>query len=298
MTASSVSTTVPATTPKRHRLGFMNDPRITTQLVVGLIMFGAVVVFAVIAPMVVDPKAARVGDDLQRLAPSAKHFLGTDVQGRDLWTVMALGTGNTLKMGLIAGFVGIAIGLVLGLISGYFGGLVDSSITIVTDALLTVPGIALLIVIASNVEQMTVEIMALTVAALAWMFPTRMIRAQVLSIRERSYIEVARTNGVGPFGIVFREIMPNLMPFVVAGFVGAVSGGMLAAIGLEALGLGANNANTLGVNIYRAQAYTAVTRGLWWWWAPPIFMIAFIFLALFIISAGMDRFANPRLRKT
>ncbi len=269
----------------------------TNQLIIGVLMFAAVVIFAVIAPIVVDPRAARVGDDLQRLPPSAKHFLGTDVQGRDLWTVMALGTGNTLKMGLIAGVVGISIGLVLGLISGYFGGLIDSSITVVTDALLTVPGIALLIVIASNVEQMTVEVMALTVAALAWMFPTRMIRAQVLSIRERSYIEVARSNGVGAFGVVFREIMPNLMPFVVAGFVGAVSGGMLAAIGLEALGLGANNANTLGVNIYRAQAYTAVTRGLWWWWAPPIFMIAFIFLALFVISAGMDRFANPRLRR-
>ena len=297
MTALAGATASSTPARRRRRIGFLDDPRITSQLVVGILMFAAVVVFAVVAPMVVDPKAAKVGGDLPRLPPNAQHFLGTDVQGRDLWTVMALGTGNTLKMGLIAGFVGITIGLVLGLVAGFYGGYLDSGITIFTDALLTVPGIAILIVIASNVEQMTVEIMALTVAALAWMFPARMIRAQVLSIRERSYVEVARANGVGTFGLIFKEVMPNLMPFVVAGFVGAVAGGMLAAIGLEALGLGANNANTLGVNIYRAQAYTAVTRGLWWWWAPPIVMIAFIFLALFITSAGMDRFANPRLRR-
>ena len=260
-------------------------------------MIAAVIVFSVVGPMVVDPKDARVASAPQHLSPSVEHFLGTDVQGRDLWTVMAMGTPNTLKIGLIAGFVGVGIGLVLGLISGFFGGYLDGGIRIFSDALLTVPGIALLVIIASNVQQMTVEIMALTVAALAWMFPARLIRSQVLSIRERSYIEVARANGVGPAGLIFKEIMPNLMPFLAASFVGAVGGAMLAAVGLEALGLGANQAQTLGVTIYWAQSYSAVISGYWWWWGPPIMMIAFIFLALFVTSVGMDRFANPRLRR-
>jgi peptide/nickel transport system permease protein len=224
-------------------------------------------------------------------------LLGTDTQGRDLWTVMCLGVGNTVKIGLIAGVVGVTVGLVLALIAGFFGGLPDSIIRIISDSLLTVPGIAILVIIASNVDQMTIEIMALTVAALAWMFPCRTIRSQVLSIRERSYVEVARANGVGPFGLIFREIMPNLMPFVAASFVGAVGGAMLAAIGLEALGLGAIQTHTLGVTIYWSQEYTAVLRGFWWWWGPPIVVIAFIFMALFVTSAGMDRFANPRLRR-
>ncbi len=193
---------------------------------------------------------ARVGATVPRVPPNLQHFLGTDTQGRDLWTVMALGVGNTLKIGLIAGFVGVGIGLVLALIAGFFGGLPDSIIRIISDSLLTVPGIAILVIIASNVEQMTIEIMALTVAALAWMFPCRTIRSQVLSIRERSYVEVARANGVGSFGLIFKEIMPNLMPFVIASFVGAVAGAMLAAIGLEALGLGAIQTQTLGVTIY------------------------------------------------
>jgi peptide/nickel transport system permease protein len=295
-TVAATQSTIP-TARRRRRIKFLNDPRVTRQLVVGLLMCTAIVVFAVVGPLVVDPKQANVGATTPRLPPNLQHFLGTDTQGRDLWTVMALGTGNTLKIGLIAGFVGVGIGLVLALIAGFFGGLPDSVIRIISDSLLTVPGIAILVIIASNDEQMTIEIMALTVAALAWMFPCRTIRSQVLSIRERSYVEVARANGVSSFGLIFKEIMPNLMPFVVASFVGAVGGAMLAAIGLEALGLGAIQTQTLGVTIYWSQEYTAVLRGFWWWWGPPILMIAFIFLALFVTSAGMDRFANPRLRR-
>jgi len=295
-TVAATQSTVPAAR-RRHRIKFLNDPRVTRQLVVGLLMCTAIVVFAIVGPLVVDPKQANVGATTPRLPPNLQHYLGTDTQGRDLWTVMALGTGNTLKIGLIAGFVGVGIGLVLALIAGFFGGLPDSVIRIISDSLLTVPGIAILVIIASNVEQMTIEIMALTVAALACMFPCRTIRSQVLSIRERSYVEVARANGVSAYGLIFKEIMPNLMPFVVASFVGAVGGAMLAAIGLEALGLGAIQTQTLGVTIYWSQEYTAVLRGFWWWWGPPILMIAFIFLALFVTSAGMDRFANPRLRR-
>ena len=241
---------------------------------------------------------ANVGATVPRVPPGVGHWLGTDTQGRDLWTVMALGVGNTLRIGLIAGFVGVGVGLVLALIAGFFGGLPDSIIRIISDSLLTVPGIAILVIIAANVEQMTIEIMALTVAALAWMFPCRTIRSQVLSIRERSYVEVARANGVGPSVSIFKEIMPNLMPFVIAQLrrrrrrrdAGRRSGSRRS-------GLGAIQTQTLGVTIYWSQQYTAVLRGFWWWWGPPIAMIAFIFLALFVTSAGMDRFANPRLRR-
>lgn len=297
---TTANPSVPAATvsapPVRRRRAW-RDPRITPQLVLGLGMLLALVTVAVLGPMLVDPKLANVTAVTPRLAPSAEHWLGTDTQGRDLWTVMMLAIPNTLKIGLIAGVVGTFIGVVLALIAGFFGGLPDVVIRIISDSLLTVPGIAILVIIAANIEQMTVEVMALTVAALAWMFPTRTIRAQVLSMRERSYVEVARANGVGPWSLIFREIMPNLLPFIAASFVGAVAGAMLAAIGLEALGLGAIQTQTLGITIYWSQEYTAVLRGMWWWWAPPVIVIAFIFLTLFLTSAGMDRFANPRLRR-
>jgi peptide/nickel transport system permease protein len=168
---------------------------------------------------------------------------------------------------------------------------------VLSDSLMTVPGIAILLVIAINVGHMTVELMGLTVAALSWMYPTRQIRAQVLSIREAPYIAVARANGASEVEVVFREIMPNLTPYIAASFVAAVSAAMLASVGLEALGLGANDVHTLGTMIYWSQKYSAVLRGQWWWFGPPIAMIATIFIGLFFISAGIDRFANPRLRQ-
>jgi peptide/nickel transport system permease protein len=210
-------------------------------------------------------------------------------------TLLIYGTPNTLKMGLIAGFIGVGVGLTLGLVGGTVGGVVDVVIRVVSDALLTVPAIAILVIIAGNVEQMTTWIMALVVASLAWMFTARTVRAQVLTIRERSYVEVARVNGQPAIAILFTEIMPNLLPYIVASFVGTVGSAILAVIGLEALGLGALGETTLGNTIYWSQQSAAILRGYWWWWGPPIVVIAAIFLGLFLTSVGFDRFANPRL---
>ena len=117
-------------------------------------------------------------------------------------------------------------------------------------------------------------------------------------VNRDSYVpEVARANGQWGLELVLREVMPNLLPFIAASFVGAVASAMLAAIGLEALGLGANQVHTLGMIIYWSQKFTAVLRGLWWWWRPPIVMIAIIFMGLFLLSIGLDRVANPRLRQ-
>jgi peptide/nickel transport system permease protein len=234
---------------------------------------------------------------LPRRPPSGQFLLGTDSQGRDMLTLLIYGTPNTLKMGLIAGFIGVGLGLVFGLLAGNFGGIIDGIIRIVADALLTVPAIAILVIIAGNVDRMTTTIMALVVASLSWMFTTRTIRAQVLTIRERSYVEVARVNGESALEILFREIMPNLLPFVVASFVGTVGSAILAVIGLEALGLGALSETTLGNTIYWSQQSAAVLRGYWWWWSPPIVVIALIFLGLFLTSVGFDRFANPKLAR-
>jgi peptide/nickel transport system permease protein len=277
--------------------GFLRSPRWSASLVVGLLILLAVLVMSVVGAWLVDPSEGIVAAVTPSQRPSARYLLGTDSQGRDVLTMLVLGTPQTLRIGLIAGLVGTSIGLVLGLLSGYFGGFFDATVRVLSDALMTVPGIAILLIIAINVGHMTPILMGLTVAALSWMYPTRSIRAQVLSIRERSYIAVARANGASEAEIVFREIMPNLLPFVAASFVGATSGAMLASVGLEALGLGTNDVHTLGTMIFWAQKYSAVLRGQWWWFGPPIAMIATIFIGLFFVSAGVDRFANPRLRQ-
>jgi peptide/nickel transport system permease protein len=232
------------------------------------------------------------------LAPSADHLLGTDDQGRDLLAVIVVGLPLTLRIGLLAGGVGLGLGICLGMLAGYRGGVVDVVIRMVVDTLLTVPSLLILLIIAASIKSfISVDIMALVVASLAWTHPTRTIRSQVLSLRERAYVQMAKLSGMNTFHIITREIMPNLLPYLAASFVGAVASAILASIGLEALGLGPQNEPTIGMTIYWAIYFNALLRGLWWWWIPPIVLVVILFIGLYLMSAGLDEIANPRLRK-
>jgi peptide/nickel transport system permease protein len=162
-----------------------------------------------------------------------------------------------------------------------------------------VPGLLVLIVIAVSVKSsLTVNEMALIVASLAWLNPTRTIRAQVLTLRERGYVELAAMSGMSRPEIIFLELMPNLLPYLAATLVSSVSAAILASIGLEVLGLGPMDSPTLGMTLYWVNFNAAMINGWWWWWVPPIVIIVVVFLGLFFVSVGLDEIANPRLRKS
>jgi peptide/nickel transport system permease protein len=271
--------------------------RINIPLITGGAIILLVVLLGLVGPLLIDTKLADVGAVTPAMPPSWEHPLGTEVQGRDVLALLILGTPQTLKIGLIAGVVGLTIGVILGLISGYLGGVQDAAVRVATDVFLTIPTLAILIVVASSIRVLNIEVMALIVASLSWMAPTRAIRAQVLTLRERQYIEVARLSGFNDLEIIFTEILPNLIPYIAATLVLAVSSGILAAIGLEVLGLGPSHLPSLGMLIFWSQFYDAVFRGLWWWFVPPIVVLVLIFVGLFLISTGLDQISNPRLRK-
>jgi peptide/nickel transport system permease protein len=268
------------------------------QLVAGLLMMLALLLFWLVGSVVVDTTKARPLSAIPDMEPSLEFPLGTDSAGRDILAVMIAGTPMTLKTGFMAAAIGLGIGILLGFTAGYFGGTWDVAIRGLADIILPIPPLAILVVIAAVIKtNLSSDIMALIVASLAWMWPTRTIRAQVLSMRERAYVEVARLCGLSGPEIVVRELIPNLLPYLAASFVGATGGAILATIGLEALGLGPQNEPTLGMTIFWANYYGAILRGQWWWWAPPIAVIVFVFIGLFLISAGLDELANPRLRR-
>ncbi len=281
----------PARLPRILRL-VGKEPLLTAG--VGLLVL--IALFAMLGPLVVNVDLAQIGAAMPRQRPSAQYLLGTDVQGRDILAALVLATPQTLKIGFFAGVMGLGLGTTLGLLAGYFRGWTDTVIRTIADVMMTIPGIAVLVLVATNVRSMTVALMAVIVAGLAWMYPTRTIRAQTLSMRERPYVDIARLNGVGGVRLVFTEIFPNLLPYIAASFVTAVSSAMLATIGLEALGLGPQNELTLGMMIFWAQYYGAILRNLWWWWVPPVAMMALIFIGLLMTSTGMDRLVNRRLR--
>jgi len=267
-------------------------------LLVGLAFILSLVIFSAVGPLFVDVEDARPMSAPVSQAPSAAYPFGTDDYGRNLFAVMVAGVPRTMWIGFLAGGVGLGVGILLGFTSGYLGGKVDTAIQGVVDTLLTVPGLMVLVTIASAIrEAISVTVMALVVASLSWMWPTRTIRSQVLTMRERAYIEVARLNGFNNFEIIFKELVPNLLPYLAASFVSAVSAAILAAIGLEVLGLGPQSEPTLGMTIYWARYYNALPRGMWWWWAPPVTVIILLFIGLFMVAAGLDAIANPRARR-
>ena len=265
---------------------------------VGFLMLGAVLMFGLMGPLFVDASLAQPLSASPRQSPSWEHPFGTDDSGRDLLSVMVVGVPLTLRIGLLAGAIGLGLGTFLGFTSGYIGGRFDGTIRGLVDTLLTVPPLVVLVSIASTIrEEISVNIMALVVASLAWMWPTRVIRSQVLSMRERTYVQMAKLNGLGTSEIIWKELFPNLLPYLAANFANSVNWAILASIGLEALGLGPQNDPTIGMTIYWAITFSALIRGMWWWWAIPIFFIGVIFIGLLMVAIGLDKLANPRERK-
>ena len=272
--------------------------RESTMLSAGLAVMALILLFAFAGPIFVDTKMAEPLSAIPRQAPSSEHPFGTDDSGRDLLAVMIVGVPLTLRIGFLAGAVGLGVGVLLGFLSGYVGGKVDAVIRGTVDTLLTVPGLVVLISIASTIrEEISVNLMAMVVASLAWMWPTRTIRSQVLTLRERAYVHMAKLNGMNTMEIIWKELFPNLLPYLAANLAGAVSWAVLAAIGLEALGLGPQNEPTVGMTIYWSITFSALIRGMWWWWALPIVFLALLFVSLIMIAAGLDELANPKQRK-
>jgi peptide/nickel transport system permease protein len=263
---------------------------------IGLSIVLAIVLFGLIGPLFRDTDMALMGKVPLSKPPSLEYPLGTEALGRDMLSLVMVGAPNTFKVGLVAGGIGTLIGIALGFVTGYFRGPVDTIIRSIADIMLTIPGLAILIVIASYVRVVQLETIGLIVALFAWARPTRQIRAQVLTLRERAFVEMARLSGISDFRIIFGEIFPNLLPYIVASFVGSVSGGILASIGLELLGLGPKRIPTLGATLYWALSHSAIVRGMWWWMVPPIAVLILIFSGLFLANIGLDEFANPRLK--
>ena len=269
------------------------------NLTIGLLILLGLVLITVLGPLFVNVSNAQPTSVLPDQPPSAGLPLGSDDQGRDLLAVLVAGLPLTLRVGFVAGAVGLIVGTILAFIAGYQRGAADTIIRILVDTLLTVPGLLVLIIVADSIKGViSINLMALIVASLAWMQPARTIRAQVLSLRERAYVQMAKLSGLSGPEIILRELIPNLMPYLAASFVGAVAAAILASVGLEALGLGPQNQPTVGMTIYWAISFNALLRGMWWWWLTPIVVLVVLFVALFLISAGLDEIANPRLRRT
>jgi peptide/nickel transport system permease protein len=296
---SSASVASPAAnSPARaapSRRALLRIPR-NWKLIVGAGLVAFLVLFSLIGSFFVAAGEAEVSAAPFSVPPSLQYPLGTDNVGRNLLALMVYGIPPSLEIGLIAGLVGTFVGTMLGLLTGYFRGTADTIIRSTADVMLTIPSLMILVVLASYFRTTTVELTALIVAVFAWPGPTRAIRAQTLAMRERAFVRVAKLCGRSDLAIVVLEIMPNLMPYIAAGLVGSVAGGILASVGIQLLGLGPLFTPNLGMILQFAFSGSALYQGMWWWWGPPTFALVILFVGLFLVSLALDEYANPRLR--
>jgi peptide/nickel transport system permease protein len=213
---------------------------------------------------------------------------------------MVVGLWQTALIGVLAGGIGTLIGVVLGFTSAYFGGPMDSFIKGVCQILTPIPPFLIQVIIAGSLDKRSVTIytMAFIVVLLSWMGSTLVIRSQVLSMKERQFVSVAKLSGMGDLGVIFSEIMPNLLPFIAASFVGAVFGAVFASFYLAVLGLGPLREPLLGNTIWAAQSQGAFFNNWWWWPIEPAVAMVLILGSLALINMGLDELANPRVRRT
>jgi peptide/nickel transport system permease protein len=267
-------------------------------LLVGIFLLGFLALFTIFGYLFWDVSNYRPLSAPANQSPTWDHPFGTDRQGRDLFAVIIAGTPLTLYIGVLAGAIGVSVGTVLALVSAYYGGIWDTLIRGIVDVGLTIPALLVLILIAVSVQGgLSVTMMAIVVASLSWLWPTRTIRSQVLSIKERAYVQVAKLSGTSGIGVIIKELLPNLLPYILATFVGSTAAAILASVGLEVLGLGPMDSPTLGMTIYWVQFNAALLHGMWWWFLPPIIVIIMLFIGLFATSVGLDELANPRTRR-
>ena len=183
--------------------------------------------------------------------------------------------------------------------AGYYGGVLDTILTSLIDVWMTIPGFLILILIASTFSNITLGIleMGFIVSIVSWAGPARAIRAQVLSMRERPFVMMAKLGGMASFEIVMKELVPNLLPFLVMSLSQSIYGGIMASLGLEALGIGNRSNPTMGMTLFYVNYYAAFLVGMWWWIIEPITVIVLTLTSLVLISFGLDEIANPRVRR-
>lgn len=296
MTVGDLLTGRPATEAAVDALATQRGRRPIGSFAIGLVLLLWPLVFTMVAGFLVDPRGLRIASAPVSSAPTAAHLLGSDSAGRDMLALIAQGTPPTYLIGAVAGLFATAIGTTIGMISGYARGWVDSILRAIIDVVLGIPALAVAIIVAAVLGAISTIQLSIVIAVLVWAYPARQIRGLVLSLREQPYVFVSRLSNQGPLSIIFGELLPNILPFVVAAFVAATSFSILLAVGLQLLGLGSSEP-TLGLVLQLAVTGGALSRGMWWWWGPPALILISMFIGLFLVSTVVDRVANPRLRE-
>lgn len=262
----------------------------------GLIGVGGFVLLAYVVPVFVPLTNAVDIANVYR-TPSLEFPLGTDFQGRDVLNQIVYGGRDILSVAFLAALFSTAIAVTFGSLAATQGGKLDTFILAVADVVLTVPHLIVLIVVAALFRPEGFFVLALLLASLQWAGLLRQVRAQILSLKEREYVEAARSLDLGLFHVIFREMLPNMASYIAIHFIFAMTGAVYAQVGLIVLGLVPLSGSNWGNMLYFAQSQGALYfADSFWYIFSPILAISLFQLALVALASGLEDVFNPRLR--
>lgn len=273
------------------------------KLITGIVLLVALIVLAVSGPMLgrmlfpnEDPLAIAAYRPL--MMPDATHWIGTNHDGNDALVVFLNSIMPSLLIGLTAGVIATVIGVTIAFVAGYSGGRIDAVLRTFTDMVLVIPSLPIFLALGLYIPRWNIFTIGLLIGAFAWPFTARVIRAQVLSLRERSYVDLARISGENDLEIIFLELLPALLPYIGLTLSASIVGAMLVEAGLQFVGFGAGGLSTLGYMIGQGFRRGLIGVGLYGQMLLPAAVLVLMFLSLNLINMGLEEMYNPRLRTT
>ncbi len=265
--------------------------------VVGALMLFGVIFMAIFAPQLApyDPEVRVQAQPEDILAPpDSEHFLGRDDAGKDVLSQLIYGARVSLLVGFAASFMSMFIGTTVGLVAGYHGGRIGNTLMRLVDFLMVIPDLPLMLVVISVWGRGLWKII-LIIGLLYWTYTARLVRSQVLSIKERQFVMRAKAVGASNFRIIVRHIFPQVMPLVLAEAVLDISGSIIAESSLSFLGLGDPTLVSWGMMLNFAFE-RGFSRQAWWFLLPPGFAIVWVSLGLIMAGSAIEEIVNPRLK--
>lgn len=262
----------------------------------GLIIIVIYVIIAILAPYITFHNPSETNPSKVFLPPNKDYWFGTNEVGQDLYALNIYGTRISLIVGFLAALVATSIGTTIGLVSGYYGGLLDEILMRTTDFFLVIPPLVLMIVVGAILgPSMTNAI--LIIGMLSWSPTARVVRSMTLSVKERPFIESAKAIGASDFTIIFKHILPNVMPAIWANMTLAVSTAIFSYAAMIFLGVGDVNDISWGMILHYAFTSGALSAGMWWYFVPPGLFIVLLTFAFVLVGYSLEELFNPKLRR-
>ena len=231
------------------------------------------------------------------MPPSLEHVFGTDSRGQDIFWWMTFAVRNSLLMGVIAAVISRVIAILVGLAAGYQGGWIDRVLMSVNDSFVVLPLLPILILLGFLLRDiMNLYLLGVILGFFGWPYDARLIRSQVLSLKERSFTRTAVYSGANSFWITINEHLPFVLPIVFATTINNMLWSIGNEVTLSVLGLSDLTNPSIGTALYWANQHGALVAGVWWWIAAPTVVAIILFLGLYLLFASINEYIDPRTR--